>query len=173
MWHGYPFLIINMRSKRILSNRKLIVYFSKKSSWMVFYLFLLYLIFWKILFFHTSHREGRVGVVVGLTSRGTGFVIDKEKDPSHCCVWVSSFINGKPIGLCLVYTPNISNERCDLWEWMEINFIHANGIIGGDLNMVKHQTYRSLSDCKKVEQWRIWQMVALLKLIESYRSYSY
>ena len=87
---------------------------------------------------------------MGLASWINRFVIDRGEDLAHNCVWVLSFINGQPIGFCLIYDPNCAKERCDLWDWLSNNLPWADLVFGGDFNMVEHHSDRSWSNCVKL-----------------------
>jgi hypothetical protein len=52
-------------------------------------------------------------------------------------VWITLLIQERLLGLCLVYAPNISLDRLNLWERMVSSLLDAEWFVGGDFNMVE------------------------------------
>ena len=103
----------------------------------------------KTTFFHSTHRDGSGGAVIGLAPWIAKFVIDNGEDPSHCCVWVHTIINAQPIGFCSIYAPNDPKNRTSLWDWTVNNLPNADWVLGGDFNMVeKHVDHSWYIYCK-------------------------
>jgi hypothetical protein len=95
--------------------------------------------FWKeALFIYISHKEGSGAIVLGLSPWIAIHVIDKGGDPSHSCVSALSFINGQPLGFCLLYSPNNPKETIFLWDWMSKSLSNVDWAFGSNFSMVEH-----------------------------------